>query len=59
MIHNRGSNNKINHIHGRAVCIVYDDYSSSFEDLLNNDKSLTIHQRNLQQLVIEIFKVKI
>ena len=59
MIHNRGLNNKINHIHERALRIVYHDYSSSFEDLLNKDKSVTIHQRNLQQLAIEIFKVKI
>ena len=52
-------NNKINHIHEKALRIVYNDYSSSFEDLLNKDKSVTIHQRNLQQLAIEIFKVKI
>ena len=30
MIHNRGLNNKINHIHERALRIVYDDYSSNF-----------------------------
>ena len=59
MIHNRGLNNKLNHIHKRALRIVYNDYSSSFDDLLNKDKSVTIHQRNLQQLAIEIFKVKI
>ena len=49
MIHNRGLNNKINHIHERALRIVYDDCSSIFDDLLNKDKSVTIHQRNLQQ----------
>ena len=59
MIQNRGLNNKINHIHERALRVVYDDYSFSFEDLLNIDKSLTIHQLNLQQLTIEIFKIKI
>ena len=59
MIHNRGLNNKINHIHERALRIVYNDYSSTFEDLLNKDKSVTIHQSNLQQLAVEIFKVKI
>ena len=52
-------NYKINHIHERALRIVYDDYSASFVDLLNKDKSVTIHQRNFQQLAIEIFKVKI
>ena len=57
MMHNRALNNKVNHIHDRALRIAY--YSSSFEDLVNKDKSVTIHQRNLQQLAIEIFKVKI
>ena len=54
MIHDRGLSNKINHIHERVLRIVHDDYSSPFEDLLNKDKSVTIHQRNLQQLAIEI-----
>ena len=49
----------MNHIHERALSIVYDDYSSCFEDLINKDKLVTTHQRNLQQLAIEIFKVKI
>ena len=52
MIHSRGLNNKINQIHEVALRIVYDDYSSTFEDLLNRDKSVTIHKRNLQQLAI-------
>ena len=43
MLHNRALNNKINHIHERALRIVYDDHSSSFDDLLNKDKSVTIH----------------
>ena len=59
MIHSRGLNNKINQMHDGALRIVYDDYSSTFEDLLNRDKSVTIHKRNLQQLGIDIFKVKI
>ena len=59
LMHNRGLNHKINHIHKRPLRIVYDDYSSTFEDLFNKDNSVTIHQRNLQQLAIEIFKVKI
>ena len=48
----------MNHIHERALSIVYDDYSSCFEDLINKDNSVIIHQGNLQQLAIEIFKVK-
>ena len=53
MMHNKGLNNKTNLIHERALRIVYDDYSSTFEDLIiNKDKSVIIHQRNLQQLEI-------
>ena len=58
MTHSRGFNNKINHIHERALRIVYKDFSTPFEGLLAKDKCVTIHNQSLQQLVIEIFKVK-
>ena len=58
MIRNRGLNNLSNYILERALRMVYDDSNSTLEDLLNIDKSVTIHQRNLQQLATEIFKVK-
>ena len=51
-------NKKINHIHERALRIVYRDYESSFEHLLEKDKSLTFHKRNIHQVAIEMFKVK-
>ena len=51
-------NKKINHIHERALRIVYRDYESSFEELLNQDKSLTFHHRNIHQVALEMFKVK-
>ena len=57
MIHNKGLNNKINHIHEGALCIIYHNCSSTFKDLLSKDKSVTIYKRNLQQLATEIFKV--
>ena len=59
MTHSRMFNNKINHIHERALRIVYNDFSTPFEELLAKDKSVTIHNQNLQQLAIEIFKVKV
>ena len=36
---------------------VYDDRQSTFEELLNIDKSVTIHHRNLQVLATELYKV--
>ena len=58
MFHSRKLNERINHIHERALRIVYKDFNSSFQELLIEDNSLNIHHRNLQKLVIEIFKVK-
>ena len=58
MFHSRKLNERINHIHERALRIVYKDFKSSFEELLIEDNSFNIHHRNLQKLVTEIFKVK-
>ena len=58
MFHSRTLNNKINRIHERALRITYNDYISSFEELLHLDRSFTIHHRNLQRLAIEMYKVK-
>ena len=51
-------NKKINRIHERALRIVYRDYESTFEDLLDKDKSLIFHHRNIHQVAIEMFKIK-
>ena len=46
-------------MHERAFRLAYDDSPSlSFDELLIKDKSVSIHQRNLQLLATEIFKVK-
>ena len=58
MFHNRTMNNRINRIHERSLRIVYNDYVSSFEQLLNKSDSFTIHERNLQRLATEIYKSK-
>ena len=56
MLHSRTLNNKINRIHERALSTIYFDYNSSFNELLDKDGSFTIHQRNVQNLAIEICK---
>ena len=58
MNHSRTLNNRINVLHKRALSLVYNDFSSSFSELLEKGKSVTIHHRNLQTLAYEIFKVK-
>ena len=58
MFCSRGMNRKINYIHERALRLVYEDYSSSFEELLTRDKSVCIHHLNIQKVAIEMFKVK-
>ena len=57
MMHSRKLNNRINRIHERALRLVYKDDISSFSDLLKKDNSFTIHERNIQSLAIELFKV--
>ena len=59
IFHSRRLNNRISHIHERALRIIYHDYNFSFKELLRKDSSLSIHQKNLKLLVIEMLKVKI
>ena len=56
MFHSRDLNNKINHIHERALRITYQDNVSTFDELLNKDCSIRIHHRNIQFLAIEMYK---
>ena len=52
----RKCNHRINRIHERALRIAYNDYVSDFNVLLENDHSITIHERNIQNLILEIYK---
>ena len=47
MCHSRALNTRINRIHERALRIVYDDHSSSFDTLLDKSGQVKIHHRNL------------
>ena len=58
MFHSRTLNNRINSLHERALRLVYKDSFSSYQELLDKDRTLTIHHRNLQKLATEMFKVK-
>ena len=50
-------NNKINWLHERCMRLIYEDKTSFFEELLEQDKIILIHTRDLQMLVTEMFKV--
>ena len=58
MCHSRANNNKINRLHERSLRVIYSDKQSSFHTLLEKDGSVSIHNRNLQFLATEMYKVK-
>ena len=58
MFYNRKLSNHINRIHERALRIAYQDHNSTLNELLSQDGSFKILDRNLQKSLIEIFKVK-
>ena len=55
---NRSCNNGINHLHDRALRIVYNDNVSSFKDLLQRGQPVRIHHRNIRLLGIELYKTR-
>ena len=58
MFCSRQTNNMINKIHERALRIVLNNHFSDFEILLLNMNDITFHHRNIQTLMIELFKIK-
>ena len=58
IFHSRGLNNKIYSFHERALRTTYGQRSSSFQDLLEKDNSVSISHTNIQALVAEMLKVK-
>ena len=56
MFHGKCLNKKINNLHERALRIVYNDDKSTFSELLNIDRSVSIHHRNIRLLALEVYK---
>ena len=57
MCHKHTANRKMNRLHGRCLRILYNDKQSSFKMLLEKDSSVSIHDRNIQCLTTEMYKV--
>ena len=57
LCHNCTKNNKKNSLSERCLRLIYNDKKSSFEELLEIDSSVSIHDRNLRALSIEIYKI--
>ena len=57
MCHSRENNKKINRLHVRCVRTIYNDKKSSFNELLEKDDSVSIHEQNLQVLATEMYKI--
>ena len=57
MFSSRKANNLINRIHERSLRIVSGDNESNFENFLEKNKEITIHQKNLLVLMTEVFKI--
>ena len=59
MLHTRAMEHKINRIHERTLKFIYpNQHQLTFKEHLEKNKTVSIHQRNLQNLANEIYKVK-
>ena len=58
MLHSRQNNTIIKQLHEKCLRLVFNDKLSSYEELLVKDGSVSIHQKNIQALAIEMFKIK-
>ena len=56
MFCNKGAKKEMASIHSRVLRMLYEDYECSFEILLARCSSVCIHVKNLEKLVIEIYK---
>ena len=50
-------NNKINKLHERCLQLLYSDNTSSFEELLETDNSVSVCYRNTQVFSTELYKI--
>ena len=56
MFSGKSSNNEIIRLHKRALRVLLDDYGSTFNELLQKKGEQIIHIKNLQTLLLEVYK---
>ena len=56
MFQSQCTNSKINRFYERALKIAYGDGNSTFDQLIDKEKSFYIHRQNIQRFLIEIYK---
>ena len=47
----------INEVHERSLRLITNDENNSFEALLENNIDIIVHQRNLQILMTDVYKI--
>ena len=64
MSHNKSINKKTkkqkkknSNLHERALRLIYRDYSSNFQELLQRDNSVTLYQKNIQAIAIMMLRL--
>ena len=57
MFSSRKANHLIKRIHERSIRIARGDDKSNFDNFSEKNREITIHQRNLQVLMIEVYKI--
>ena len=59
MLHSRKNNNKIKLLNERCLRLIYSDKTSTYENLLEKDNSVSIYHKYIQALAIEMLKLKL
>ena len=57
MFSSRKANHLIKRIHERSIRIARGDDKTNFDNFSEKNREITIHQRNLQVLMIEVYKI--
>ena len=50
------ANEEVNRVHKRALSLLLNDFDSTFEELITQERGVTIHVKNLQKLMLEVCK---